>query len=92
MKNLITTLIVTLIMIIAILGIINPGRKQYKVFDNVEGKLTHDYFIFSIYQQYGDYTISEDRKYRLYKRYMGIAMNFYQIKPLTHIAVIGGKD
>lgn len=82
MKNLITTLIVTLIMLIAILGIINPGRKQYKMFDNVEGKLTHDYFILSIYQQYGAYTLSEDGKYRLYKRYVGIAMNFYQIKPL----------
>lgn len=82
MKNLITTLIVALIMTIAILGILNPGRKQYKMFDQVEGKLIHDYFILSIYQQYGDYTVTEGGKYHLYKRYMGIAMNFYEIKPL----------
>jgi len=69
-------------MLIAILGIINPGRKQYKMFDNVEGKLTHDYFILSIYQQYDGYTVTENGKYRFYKRFMGIATNFYQIKPL----------
>lgn len=69
-------------MLIAILAITNPGRKQYAMFDKVEGIRTHDYFIFSIYRQYGSYTVTENGKYREYKRHIGIAMNFYEISPL----------
>ncbi|HVZ24543.1 MAG TPA: hypothetical protein VG842_00715 [Sediminibacterium sp.] len=73
---------VTLVMIVAILGITNPGRKMYGMFDRVEGRMEHNYFLFSIYRQYGGFTLSADGKYRLYKRYIGICMQLYEISPL----------
>ena len=69
-------------MLIGILGISNPGHQQYRMFDHVEGRQTHDYFIFSIYQQYADFTISTDGKYRICRRFMGIAGSFYEISPV----------
>jgi hypothetical protein len=82
MKKFATALPVSVIMIIAILGITNPVNKQNPMFDYEEGKLTRNYFIFSIYQQPYRYTVIEKGKYRLYKRYIGIAMHFYEISPL----------
>lgn len=81
MKKFAPVLLVSIIMIIAILGITNPVNKQNPMFDYEAGKLTHNYFIFSIYQQPYRYTLTEDGKYRLYKRYVGIAMHFYEISP-----------
>lgn len=82
-KNFTTGALVSLIMIVGILGITNPGYKQtYQLFDHVEGKVVHNYFIFSIYQQYNSFTESQNGKYREYRRYMGIAMNFFEISPL----------
>ena len=69
-------------MIIAILGITNPGRESYRMFDHVEGRLTHNYFIFSVYQQNSGYQVTENGKYKVYKRYIGIAEGFYEIAPL----------
>ena len=85
MKRIFTAILVTLIMITGILGITNPGFKQpYKLFGNVEGNLTHNYFIFSVYQQY--YVSGTDSgKYLVHKRYIGIALNFYQISPLRTV-------
>jgi hypothetical protein len=84
MKRFFTSILVTSIMIIGILGITNPGfRQPYKLFGNVEGKVTHNYFIFSVYQQYYGYTSTTDSgKYTIYKRYIAIALNFYEISPL----------
>ena len=82
MKKSTTGILVCLIMIIAVLGITNPVRKQSPMIDYEEGKLVHNYFIFSIYQQSTGYTLVENGKYRLYKRYIGIAMEFYEIAPL----------
>src|ERR1700730_1243884 len=79
-RQLSTALLVTLIMIAGILGITNPGYKQaYRLFDTVEGKVTHNYFIFSVYQQYDSYSVDTVKNYRVYKRYIGIAMNFFEI-------------
>jgi hypothetical protein len=83
MKRSYTPILVTLIMIIGILGITNPGFKQpYKLFGDTEGNLTHNYFIFSIYQQYYSSATTGDGKYVVYKRYIGIAMNFFEISSL----------
>jgi hypothetical protein len=83
MKKYITVLLVTLIMVVGLLGITNPGFKQpYRLFDNVEGKLTHNYYIFSVYLQNEGYTLNNNKKYRIYKRYIGIALNFYEISAL----------
>jgi len=82
MKKFGTLLLVSLIMIIAILAITNPVNKQNPMFDYEEGKLTHNYIIFSIYQQSYRYTEIENGKYRLYQRHIGIAMHFYEISPL----------
>ncbi len=83
MKKNFTILLVTLIMVIGILGITNPGFKQpYQLFDNVEGKLTHNYYIFSVYQQHNGYSLSNNKKYRVYKRYIGIALNFFEVSPI----------
>ena len=82
-RNISTGALVAMIMIIGILGITNPGYKQtYQLFDHVEGKVTHNYFIFSIYQQYNSFTEVEHGRYREYKRYLGIGMNFFEISPL----------
>ena len=69
-------------MVVAILAITNPGRKQYSSFEMAEGKMTDNYFIFSVYRQYSGFTVSKDGKYRLYKRHIGILMSFYEIEPL----------
>ena len=83
MKRFFITILVTFIMITGILGITNPGFKEpYKQFGNVEGKLAHNYFIFSVYQQNYDYTLTDNGKYIVYRRYIGIALNFYEISPL----------
>lgn len=82
-RQLSTAFLVSLIMIAGILGITNPGYKQaYRLFDTVEGKVTHNYFIFSVYQQYDGYSVDTLKKYRVYKRYIGIAMNFFEISSL----------
>jgi hypothetical protein len=82
MRKLLTAIFVTIVMVTAILGITNPAYERYKMLDFVEGKLTHDYIIFSIYQQNSGYAITNDGKYRIYKRYIGIATKFYEISPL----------
>ena len=83
MKSFFTASLVTFIMIIAILGIMNPGYRQtYELFGNTQGKLTHNYFIFSIYQQYHDNTFADSGKYIVYRRYIGIALIFFEISPL----------
>ncbi len=69
-------------MIVAMLGIINPGRDQQRMFDHAEGKLIHDYFIFSVYQQKTADTIKDNGTYLIYKRYIGVGMNFYEISPI----------
>ncbi|HVM88349.1 MAG TPA: hypothetical protein VMT76_09170 [Puia sp.] len=82
MKRIHVAIIVSLLMTIAILAITNPEYGRYKMQDYVEGKMIHNYIIFSIYQQHSGYTLSDDGKYRIYKRYIGIANGFYEIKPL----------
>ncbi len=83
MKKLLIPLLVSCIMLAGILGITNPGHRQtFRLFDNVEGKVVHNYFIFSIYQQLDGYELTNKGKYRVYKRYIGIALNFYEISPL----------
>ena len=78
--KLLTPILVALIMLIAILGITNPAfRNPYKFLDNVEGKVEHNYFIFSIYKQYSGYSLSADGKYKVYKRFIGVALQFYEI-------------
>ncbi|MBS1914694.1 MAG: hypothetical protein JST87_00320 [Bacteroidetes bacterium] len=81
MKKIPTIIAVSLIMIIAILGITNPGRYPYRMFDHVEGKLTNNYFIFSIYKQNSGFAVSADGKYHVYRRFIGIAGDFYEISP-----------
>lgn len=83
MRRFFTSLLVTFIMILGILGITNPGfRQPYQLFGNIDGKLTHNYFIFSVYEQFNGYTLINSGKYRVYKRYIGIALNFFEISPL----------
>jgi hypothetical protein len=83
MKKYSTPIIVSLVMLIAILGITNPGFKApHQFFDDVEGKVIHNYFIFSIYQQYSGFETSKDGKYNIYKRYIGIASNYFEISPV----------
>jgi len=83
MKRFSTPILVTLVMLVAILGITNPGFKQpYQLFDDMEGKVIHNYFIFSVYRQNSGYTLSTDGKYIIYKRYIGIALRFYEISPV----------
>jgi hypothetical protein len=80
-RKYVTAIAVSIIMIIGILGITNPGRKPFQMFDHVEGRLEHNYFIFSIYQQYSGFTLTENGKYRLYRRFLGIGNTFFEIKP-----------
>ena len=54
MQPLRATILVSLIMLVAILGITNPGG----------------------------YTLSNDGKYKIYKRYIGVALHFYEISPV----------
>ena len=67
-------------MVIGLLAITNPNRKNNRMFDYVEGSLEHNYIIFSIYKQSG-YTLSNDGKYKIRKRYLGMASGFIEIKP-----------
>lgn len=83
MRKVYTAIWVSLVMIIGLLGITNPARRQpYEMFDKVEGRVIHNYFIFSIYQQYNTYSVADSGQYHEYKRYIGIATQFYQISPL----------
>lgn len=83
MKKYFTGILVTLIMVIGILGITNPGFKQpYQLLDNQEGKLIHNYFIFSVYVHNEGLVKNEKGNYRFYKRYIGIALHFYEISSL----------
>ena len=83
MSRLRAPILVTFVMLFAILGITNPGfRQPYQLFENTEGKVEHNYFIFSVYRQYNGFTISNDGKYTVYKRYIGVALNFFEISPL----------
>lgn len=70
-------------MVVGILGITNPGFKEpYKLFENQEGSLLHNYFIFSVYTRLDSRVQNEKGNYRLYRRYIGIALNFYEISNL----------
>ncbi|HLK29294.1 MAG TPA: hypothetical protein VKT28_12005 [Puia sp.] len=83
MRKYLTVILVSLVMIIAILAITNPGRDEEKrMFDHMEGRLTHDYGIFSIYQQKAPDSVTSDGKYFLYKRYIGIGNGIYEISPV----------
>lgn len=83
MRKIFTILLVSMIMIIGLLGITNPARRQpFQLFDKVEGKVVHNYFIFSIYQQYDTYKLTNNGQYREYRRYIGIATQFYEISPI----------
>ena len=83
MRRHLTFILVFFVMLMGILGITNPGfRQPYKFLDNVEGKVEHNYFIFSVYQQYSGYRMSSDGRYKIYKRYVGVALQFYEISPV----------
>ena len=70
-------------MVTGIPGITNPAFKQTdNLFGNAEGIFTHNYFIFSVYRQHFTDNKTNDGKYILFKRYIGIAMSFYEIAPL----------
>ncbi len=80
MRRFVTPLLVILVMLTGILGITNPGFKApNQFFDDVEGKVIHNYFIFSVYKQYSGYTTSKDGRYIIYKRFIGIALNYFEI-------------
>ena len=83
MKKYFTAILVSSIMVFGILCITNPGFKEpYKLFDNQEGTLIHNYFIFSVYAHLETRIQNEKGNYRLYRRYIGIALNFYEISNL----------
>jgi len=75
-----TTILVTFIMVIGLLAITNPDRKNYRMFDYVVGRMEHNFVIFSIYMQSG-YTLSNDGKYKVRRRYVGVASTFFEIAP-----------
>ena len=67
-------------MLTGILCITNPGFKEpYKLFENQEGHLIHNYFIFSVYEHLETHVQNEKGNYRLFRRYIGIALTFYEI-------------
>jgi hypothetical protein len=80
MRKYSTAILVTLVMVTGLLAITNPDRKNYRMFDYVEGRLEHNYGIFSTYMQSG-YALSDDGKYKVRRRYLGIAATFFEIKP-----------
>jgi len=83
MRRFLTGFFVSLAMIIGILAITDPGRDQStRMFDHAEGKLVHDYVIFSVYMQTSSDSLVEHGKYKLYKRYIGIGAGFFEISPL----------
>ena len=80
MQRFLTPILVFSVMAIGILGITNPGFKQpYRLFDNFEGKVSHNYFILSVYHQFNGYTVTGNGKYFVYRRFIGIASNFFEI-------------
>jgi hypothetical protein len=82
MKKFIPGILASLVMIFGILVITNPGFKQpYKLFDHSEGKLSHNYWVFSVYELHQGYTLTADGKFRKYRRYVGVLMNFFEISP-----------
>lgn len=50
------------------------------MFDYVVGRLEHNYVIFSIYMQSG-YSLSADGKYKVRRKFVGIASTFFEIAP-----------
>jgi len=84
MKKYLVAIMVTMFMVIGILCITNPGFKEpYKLFENKEGKLIHNYLIFSIYEHLETIEHTEKGNFRSYKRYIGIALTFYEINTVT---------
>ena len=70
-------------MLTGILCITNPGFKEpYKLFENKEGKLIHNYLIFSVYEHLENIEHNDKGNYRMFKRYIGIALTFYEISPV----------
>jgi len=67
-------------MITGLLAVTNPDCKNYRMFDYVVGRMEHNYVIFSVYMQSG-YTLSDDGKYKVRRRYVGIASTFFEIAP-----------
>ena len=83
MRRFFTAFFVSLAMIIGILAITDPGRDQStRMFDHAEGRLSHDYVIFSVYVQKSSDSLIEHGKYKLFKRYVGIGAGFFEIRPL----------
>jgi len=83
MKKYFTGIMVTFIMLTGILCITNPGFKEpYKLFENKEGHLIHNYFIFSVYEHLESTEHNEKGNYRLFRRYIGIALTFYELHPV----------
>ena len=80
MRKYSTTILVTVIMVIGLLAITNPDRKNYHMFDYVVGRMEHNYVIFSIYMQSG-FTLSTDGKYKVRRRFVGMASTFFEIAP-----------
>lgn len=80
MRKYTTAILVTFVMVIGLLAITNPNRKNYRMFDYVVGRMEHNYIIYSIYMQSG-YTLSSDGKYKVRRRYVGIASSFFEIAP-----------
>jgi len=80
MRRYLTTILVSLIMIIGLLAITNPDRKNRRMFDYMEGRLEHNYIIFSIYKETG-YAPSADGRYKIRRRYLGMALSFFEISP-----------
>lgn len=80
MRKYSATIFVTVVMVIGLLAISNPNRKNYRMFDYVVGRMEHNYVIFSVYEQSG-YTLSGDGKYKIRRRYVGVALTFFEIAP-----------
>lgn len=80
MRKYSTAILVTFIMVIGLLAITNPDRKNYRMFDYVVGRMEHNYVIFSVYMQTG-YTLSTDGKYKIRRKYVGVASTFFEISP-----------
>jgi len=80
MRKYTTPILVTFIMDIGLLAITKPDRKNYRMFDYVVGHMEHNYVVFSIYMQSG-YTLSDDGKYKVRRRYVGVACTFFEIAP-----------
>jgi predicted nucleotide-binding protein (sugar kinase/HSP70/actin superfamily) len=63
-------------MLTGILCITNPGFKEpYKLFENKEGHLIHNYLIFSVYEHLETYEQNEKGNYRLYQKIHRYCLN-----------------